>query len=214
MNKVFSTNEDVYKNAYMNWRTDKYQPIHNLKAMAEGYFESAEVLLQACLADNFDHKADGLIFPILFSINHGIELYVKSICWSLNVLLGYNSTFAENHDIRGIWYAAKQKIQTYGFDYGREKADFLRMIAPLERYLNEIYRSIMTENLNDAYHNIDFSRFPASRNLHNHFYVNHYDNVVVDLENLLSWCETLSDCLSALAETYYSLVLQRWDTVT
>lgn len=214
MNKVFSTNEDVYKNAYMNWRTDKYQPIHNLKAMAEGYFESAEILLQACLADNFDHKADGLIFPILFSINHGIELYVKSICWSLNVLLGYNSTFADNHDIRGIWYAAKQKIQTYGFDYGREKADFLRMIAPLERYLNEIYRSIMTENLNDAYHNIDFSRFPASRNLHNHFYVNQYDNVVVDLENLLGWCENLSDCLSALAETYYSLVLQKWDTVT
>lgn len=214
MNKVFSSNQDVYKNAYMNWRTDRHQPIHNMKALAEGYFESAEVLLHVCLDDNRDHKADGLIFPILFSINHGIELYVKSICWSLNVLLGYNGTFPDNHDIRNIWYTTKQKIQTYGFDYGREKTDFLKMIVPLEKYLNEIYRSIMTDSLNDAYRNIDFSRFPASRDLHNHFYVNQYDNVVIDLENLLSWCKALRDCLSALAETYYSLVLQEWDSTT
>ena len=38
MKKVFSYNPDIYKNAYMNWRTDKHQPIHNLNALAEGYF--------------------------------------------------------------------------------------------------------------------------------------------------------------------------------
>ena len=35
MKKVFSSNPDIYKNAYMNWRTDKYQPIHNLNILAE-----------------------------------------------------------------------------------------------------------------------------------------------------------------------------------
>lgn len=198
----------------MNWRTDRYQPIHNMKALAEGYFESAEVLLKACLDDNTDHKADGLIFPILFSMNHGIELYEKSICWSLNVLLNHKGSFPENHDIRNIWYITKQKIQTYGFDYGREKADFLKMIVPLEKYLNELYMSLMTDDLNDAYRNIDFSRFPASKNLQNHFYVNQCDNVVVDLENLFSWCKALNTCLSALAETYYDQVLQKWDSAT
>ena len=195
----------------MNWRTDKHQPIHNLNALAEGYFDSAVLSIKACLADNSEHKADGLIFPILFSINHAIELYEKSICWSLNVLLGYKSQFPDNHFIREIWYTVKQKIKEFGFDYGRDEADFFKMILPLEKYLDEIYRNIMTDNLNDARYNIDFSRFPSNRNLRNHFYVNQYDNVVVDLENLLEWCAALNDCLSSLAETYYDLVLKKWD---
>ena len=95
----------------MNWRTDKHQPIHNLNVLAEGYFESAELSIKACLADNSDHKADGLIFPILFSMNHAIELYEKSICWSLNVLLGHNTKFPDNHYIREIWYAESRKLK-------------------------------------------------------------------------------------------------------
>lgn len=211
MKKVFSSNSDIYKNAYMNWRTDKYQPIHNLNVLAEGYFDSAKLSIKACLVDNSDHKADGLIFPILFSINHGIELYEKSICWSLNVLLGHNSKFPDNHYIREIWYTVKRKIEEFGFDYGREEVDFSKMIVPLEKYLDEIYRNIMTSNLNDARYNIDFSRFPSNRNLRNHFYVNQYDNVVIDLENLLERCAALNNCLSSLAETYYDLVLKKWD---
>jgi len=211
LKKIFSSNPDIYKNAYMNWSTDKHQPIHNLYAFAEGYFDSAVLSIKACLVDNSDHKADGLIFPILFSMNHAIELYEKSICWSLNILLGYKSTFADNHDIREIWYTAKQKITKYGFDYGREEADFLKMIAPLEKYLNEIYRSIMTDDFNNAYHNIDFSRYPTNNKFENHFYVKQHDNVVIDLENLIEWCAALKGCLSSLAETYYALVLEKWD---
>lgn len=213
MKKVFSSNPDVYKNAYMNWRTDKHQPIHNLNALAEGYFENAEISIKACLSDNHDHKADGLIFPILFSINHAIELYEKSIFWSLNLLLGedYTKPFPDHHYIREIWYEVKRKIKKFGFGYGREESDFLKMISPLEKYLDEVYRNIMTANFDDAHHNIDFSRFPASRDLRNHFYVNRHDNVVVDLENLLEWCVVLNDCLSSLAETYYALVFEKWD---
>ena len=103
MKNVFSYNSNIYKNAYMNWRTEKHEPIHNINTLAQGYFESAILSIKSCLADNVDHKADGLIFPILFSINHAIELYEKSICWSMNILLGYKSTYKDNHDIRGIW---------------------------------------------------------------------------------------------------------------
>lgn len=211
MKKVFSANPDMYKNAYMNWRTDKHQPINNMNTLAEGYFESAILTIKECLADNSDHKADGVIFPILFSINHAIELYEKSICWSLNILLGYKSTFADNHNIRGIWYTVKTKIKELGFDYGREETDFSEMIRPLEKYLDEIYGKIMTDNINDAYFNIDFSRYPTNNKMENHFYVNQYDNVVVDLENLLEWCNVLNGCLSSLAGYYYNLVLEKWD---
>lgn len=211
MNKVFSYNSDIQKNAYMNWRTDKHEPIHNMNTLAAGYFESAILLTKTCLADNRDRKADGLVFPILFSINQAIELYVKSICWSLNVLLGYKSTFKDDHNIRGIWYTAKEKINEFGFGYGREESVFLKMIIPLEKYMDEIYKTIMTDDINKAHYNMDFTRFPADKKLQNHFYVNEYENVVVDLENLLEWCETLNDCLSRLAGTYYDLVLKKWD---
>ena len=211
MNKVFSDNLDIDKNAYMNWRTEKHEPIHNMNTLAEGYFESAELLVKTCLVDNRDHKADGLIFPILFSINHAIELYEKSICWSLNILLGYKSHFADNHNIREIWYTTKEKIKEFGFGYGREEAVFLQMIVPLEKYLKEIFEAIMTDDINKAHYNIDFTRYPANRNLENHFYVNECENVIVDLENLLEWCRALNDCLSRLAETYYSLVLNKGD---
>ena len=49
MKKIFSSNPDIYKNAYMNWSTDKHQPIHNLYAFAEGYFDSAVLSIKACL---------------------------------------------------------------------------------------------------------------------------------------------------------------------
>ena len=211
MNKVFSYNSDVSKNAYMNWRTDKHQPIHNINTLAQGYFESATLSINDCLNDNSDRKADGLIFPILFSINHAIELYEKSICWSLNILLGYKSTYKDNHDIRGIWYTVKSKIREFGFGYGREEKVFLEMIVPLEKYLDEIYQNIMTDDFNAAFYNIDFSRYPINNRLDSHFYINQYDNVVVDLENLLEWCEVINDCLSRLADTYYDLVLSKWE---
>ena len=195
----------------MNWRTDKHQPIHNLNTLADGYFESALLSITECLNDNSDHKADALIFPILFSINHAIELYEKSICWSLNILLGYKSTYTENHDIRGIWYTVKSKITEFGFGYGREENVFLDMIKNLESFLNEIYRNIMTDDFNKAFYNIDFSRYPINNREQNHFYINQFNNVTVDLENLETACEDIRDCLSRLAETYYDLVMQKWD---
>ena len=85
------------------------------------------------------------------------------------------------------------------------------MVIPLEEYLEEIYRRIMTNDINNAYHNIDFTRFPSDKKLHNHFYVNECNNVVIDLENLLNWCEVLNECLSRLAGTYYDLVLNKWE---
>lgn len=113
MKRIFSYNDDIDKNAYMNWRTDKHEPIHNMNIIADGYFESAILLAKSCLVDNRDKKADAIIFPMLFSVNHAIELYEKSICWSLNILLGNKSKFKENHDIRGNWFTKKQKIKIW-----------------------------------------------------------------------------------------------------
>lgn len=134
----------------MNWRTEKHEPIHNMNVLAEGFFEGATLLIKTCLADNHDHKADGLIFPILFSMNQAVELYIKSICWSLGILLGYKEPFKADHDIRGIWYTAKERIKEFGFAEGRKETDFLEMIIPLEKYMDELYKRIMADDFNKA----------------------------------------------------------------
>lgn len=210
MKDIFSYNADINKNAYMNWRTNQHQPIQNINVMAEGYFQSAILLANQCLFDNSDKKADAIIFPILFVTNHAIELYEKSICWSLNILLGHNSKFKENHDIRGNWLTAKNKIIEFGFDIGREKVEFEKMIVPLEAYVNQISTKIMDDNINTAYYNIDFSRYPLNNRNKYHFYLKTYDNVVVDLENFIYIVENIKNCLESLADYYYGLVVDSW----
>ena len=209
MKKVFSYNANIEKNAYMNWRTNKYEEIHNMNVVAEGFIEGASILIQECLEDNCDTKADILIFPILFSINHSIEVYAKSICWSLNVLLGNNSKFNKNHDIRGIWLTAKQKIKDFGFGVGREEDDFKNMIITTDKYIDEIFNVIKNEDINNAYHNIDFSRYPINNRWENHFYIKSFDNVTVDLENLYMIVEDIKQCLNRLLGYYCQLVSQK-----
>lgn len=211
MKNVFSSNADVNKNAYMNWRTSNHEPIQNMNVLADGYFQSAISLAEKCLSDNWNKEADVLIFPMLFSVNHGIELYEKSICWSLNLLLGCKSAFKQNHDIRGIWYSTKEKIKEFGFDVGREESEFNKMIIGLECYLAELSEIIKKDNnINQAYHNIDFSRYPINNRKEYHFYLNRYDNVVVDLENFITVFEDIHKCLSSLADYYYGLVAEQW----
>lgn len=211
MKKIFSNNSDIEKTAYMNWRTENRQAIHDMNVIAEGYFESAILLAKSCLQDNKDKKADVVIFPMLFSVNHAIELYEKSICWSLNILLNNKSRFKENHDIRGIWYSTKQKINEFGFGFGREEEDFNNMIVNLEDYLDEILNKIMKEDLNKAYYNIDFSRYPFNNHNGYHFYLQTNENVVVDLENFIIVFDDIRKCLDSLAGYYYELVLEKWE---
>ena len=212
MKKVFNYNSDVEKTAYLNWRTNMHEPIQNMNVLAEGYFQSALLLAKECLNNNDDKKADILIFPMLFAVNHGIELYEKSIYWSMNILLGYNSRYNDNHNIRGIWYAVKEKITQYGFGYGRTESEFNKMIINLELYLDELSITIKRDErpIDEAYHNIDFSRYPMNNRDEYHFYLKTFDNVVVDLENFIEVFDDIFNCLHALAETYYGLVVESW----
>ena len=215
MKKVFSYNSDIYKNAYLNWRTERHEPIHNMNVLADGYFGIVFQSIKGCLADNRDHAADVLIFPILFSMNHGIELFEKSICWSVNILLGYTQSYnTDSHDIRNIWYTVKQKITQFGFSSEAPKETFDSMIVTLESYLKELYTTIIRDSMDDARHNIVFSRYPHDKNKESFFYINQCKNVVVDLENLLVLCEDIYSCLSRLAGYYYDLVCRAWDSMS
>lgn len=215
MKKIFTYNEEINKNAYLNWRTNRYEPIKNLQVLADGYMESSIELAKICLKDNTDKKADILIFPILFSLNQGIELFEKSIYYCMNILLGHKNKYPNNHKIREIWYAVKNKIIEYGFDEaaGRGEKEFKSMIHPLENYLDELYFKIgKSGDINMAYHNIDFSRYPLNNRGEVHFYIDIFDNEVVDLEVFVEVAKKIFDCLSCLSRYYYNIVIDKWNT--
>lgn len=213
MKKVFSYNEDISKTAYMNWRTNSREPIHNMNVLAKGYLQAAIELARCCLDDNSDNKADVIVFPMLFSLNQGIELYEKAIYWSMNILLGYSNIYPDNHKIREIWYADKEKIKKFGFDEreGRGEKEFHSMVFYLEKYLDEVYEKICkNDSIDFAFHNIDFTRYPLNNRNEEHFYVTELDNVVIDLEYILLVATKVGECLERLSEYYYGLVLEKW----
>lgn len=72
MKDIFSYNNDIEKNAYMNWLTQRLSHIHNMIVVAEGFSNSTLLLVKEILKDNKDKKADNLIFPILFNANHSV----------------------------------------------------------------------------------------------------------------------------------------------
>ena len=169
-----------------------------MQVLAQGYMSGAIELIQSCLKDNSDRKADVLIYPIFFAMNQGIELYEKSICWSLNILLGHKKFYPQNHNIRDIWYIDKEKIKKYGFNEheGRGEKEFYSMSEVLEKYLNDLYKKIaLDDSISNAFYNIDFCRYPLNKKNNMHFYVKESGNVVVDLEVYLYVIKDISECL-------------------
>lgn len=98
MDSIFQYNQNVEKTAYLNWRSNKYtNQRRQLVVMGDNFFSSAYNLLQQCINDNGDKKADSWIFPIMFNIVHGIEIYLKAINVILNIVLN-----EQNQAIQGV----------------------------------------------------------------------------------------------------------------
>ncbi|OEI75649.1 hypothetical protein BG616_16185 [Bacillus subtilis] len=181
MRDIFSYNPDINKNAYMNWRTNRYDHIHNMHVIAEGFMNSAITLAETCLEDNHDKKADMLIFPILFNLNHGIEVYLKSMSWNLNQLLSRTDTFESSHNLKNL--LEKTKKLTVEFD---NRTEALKWSIQLEKYIDELYTKIETVKDNGRkFYDITFARYSLTRDLEPQFYITEFNNVVIDLENFV-----------------------------
>ena len=202
MEKIFSYNVDIDKTAYMNWRTRPHQPIHDMMIIADGYMKAAIMLAQDCLQDNMDKKADIVVFPILFSANHAIELYLKSINWSLNMLLNEKESFCGGHDIRQIWHTVKKRMISFESDKDQRK-QFKEMTKELDDYILELYDKIDKDhNANAKMKNMDFSRYPFNTDDKYHFYIENYGNEVVDLEMFVEIFKKIGDNLNCIAGYY------------
>lgn len=202
MGRIFEYNKDIDKTAYMNWRTKQDQPIHDMIMLADGYIKAAIMLGEDCLENNIDKIADIIVFPILFSANHAIELYLKSINWSLNMLLDKNETYCGGHDIRQIWNIVKKRMTEYEKNKNN-RTQFKEMTRNLDDYISELYEKIDTKhNANVRMKNMDFSRYPFNSDNEEHFYIENQGNEVVDLEMFVETFKKIYYNLSSVAGFY------------
>lgn len=201
MKDIFSYNSDVNKTAYMNWRTSHHDHIYNMIVIADGFMNSAIMLAEAALIDNWDKKADSLIYPIIFNANHAIELYLKATVWTLNILLDNQQKIEGQHDIQQILQTVIKRVQEFETDKEKRK-QFNNMISGTKLYVDELFEKIAVQNGKRKKDNMDFSRYPFDQKYMPHFYITEFDNVVVDLENFVHRFKEIGENLR-LISTYY-----------
>ena len=206
MKPIFSGNSDFEKSAFVNWRTSKHEDIQNMLVLAEGFLSSAIELAKVSLTDNSDKKADMLIFPILTNANHGIELYLKSLVWTLNKLLNSQYKIEGKHNIKQILETAKAKIKEYK---GQETLDYFNLqTEDLQNYISELFAKIQATPQKDK---MDFSRYPFDEKYSNHFYVDEIGNIEVDLENFVLRFEKILETLDErVSYFFYQELNQEW----
>jgi hypothetical protein len=204
MQSVFSRNQDIVKIAFLNWRISKSEDILNLLNIANGFFLSSISIAKLCLLDNKDKKADILIFPILANANHGIELYLKSLNWMLNKLIGNPQKIEGKHNIKQIYQTVKSKIKIYNGSLTYR--EFKTETKELEKYISELFEKIKATPKDDK---MDFSRYTFNTRYEDHFYVDEIGNVEIDLENFVERFEHIHKKLESLADFLYYYELNR-----
>ena len=194
--KIFSCNSDIKKNAYISWCMKKNDSIHNMECFANAYAKATKELLEIVLSDNSDKKADTLIFCILYTFNHCIELYEKSILLQVHSLLNKPYEIEISHDIKKIY---NNMIATViERENGKElQQELEKHFRDLTNYIDELYPLI--EDGNKLL--IDFSRYPIKSNGDPQFYVTDAV-IIIDLENLKVRVENIINLLNSLLQKY------------
>ena len=194
MNNLFSHNIDINKNAYLNWRTDETDQAYNMYVIAKGFSNAAKQLITDVLSDNRDKKADSLIFPILYSVDQSIELYIKAILRQIDILNGEKPSNYKTHDIKKLVDSLRGAVNKIENNSGKLETH----IKPITDYIAELYSRISDQRGV----NIDFARYPIDTSGDAHFYITEKDNIVIDVENLKHWFDKIDDILSGLFLMY------------
>ena len=178
LDTIFQYNADINKTSYLNWRTGfAHTSRRQFVVMGEAFFSTAYNLLQQCLIDNSDKKADSWIFPIMFNIVHGIEVYLKAINAVLSVVLKKNRGVSEGgHDLKALCGTARNLVIEYKTaNKNTTTSQMFEGIKVVEKFISNIY-----EKTDD----MTFARYPLAKNKQGHFYIETVENEVSELELL------------------------------
>lgn len=192
---VFSSNPDIYKTAYLNWRMSEREIPENLYQMGQAFGKGAMTLLDACLEDNNGHRADALIFPILYSVDQCIEVNIKGILYNLDILEGCKPSNYVTHDISQLLSQMKARIKKHDVTTkGLEKH-----LEPVQTYVDELFQYI---GQSAGKPQMDFARYPIDSEGNSFFYVVSRGNVTVDLVQLKEQLQEIINSLDALYLKY------------
>lgn len=208
---------DIYKgpgginsHAYLNWRYSKFANDEHimLDTMSESYFNSSQILLDAIINDNTDKKADSIIFTILFSFNHYIELKIKAI---INCFVYLDK---DNKRLKEILQKEENGEQYFlpfpeGHKISEMKSDLIKIVKDsnlqtiektekrfkyLKSYMDQLNKY---QILKDSKH-LDFARYPMKIGNDKYFYADTTENVTISLHNFKSISAKVEQELSGL----------------
>ena len=156
--------------------------------LAEGTFETADILIKKCLEDNYDKKADIFIFPILFDIVHAVELSLKLINDHLSIILHDKAKIDGGHNIKQLSDVTLKLFQEFKKkSNSNEIVGSITAIKLVKQFIANIF-----EKTDD----MAFARYPINSKKEDMFHAASSENVVVDMELLkeqLSYVETMLD---------------------
>lgn len=169
------------KYAFLNWRFEyggksstinqRIEVIQDNYQLGGAYLGSALVNLFALSNYNETCEADIMIFPVLFSIWHGIELWLKSSLETLRII-DNGERIDKNHDIYNYFELIKYELE-------KEKYDYISIEA-----LTDV--GIVIEEFKRVNAEFDFARYSFGKNDNPQFYN-------ATFENDCQWQKTIDD---------------------
>ena len=178
LDTIFQYNEDLDKTAFLNWRTGfAHTSRRQFVVLGEAFFSTAYNLIQQCLLNNRDKKADSWIFPIMFDVVHGIEVYLKAINAALSLVLNKERSITEGgHDLKALYCTARNLIIEYKTSNKcATTEEMFQGIKVVGKFIENIYQK--TDDMT-------FARYPLAKDKQGQFYIDTFENEVIDLELL------------------------------
>ncbi len=100
----------------------------------QGYLRTGEILADYINEKGFEQ--DVLIYPLLFSYRHHIELILKKIIKSGNLLLEDGTDYHDNHRLTKLWKDSKTIITKVCTNENLEK--MVEIMGKIDPYINEL----------------------------------------------------------------------------
>ena len=113
----------------------------------------------------------------MFNVVHGIEVYLKAINCVLSIILSKEKGITEGgHDIRALCATARNLIIEHKTaNRNTTTEQMFSAIKLVEKFVLNIY---------DKTDDMTFARYPLAKNKQGHFYIQSFENEVIDLELL------------------------------
>ena len=175
LDTIFQYNEDIDQTAFLNWRTGfAHTSRRQFVIIGEAFFSTAYNLVQQCIFDNRDKKADSWIFPIMFNVVHGIEVYLKAINAALSFVLNKERSITDGgHDLKALYGTARNLIIEYkSSNKCATTEEMFQGIKVVGKFIDNIYAK--TDDMT-------FARYPLAKDKQGHFYIDTFENEVIDL---------------------------------